>query len=74
MSDTGPVHAPNIDRRNADWYIDKAIQVLVFICGISAIVFIVGIVFIVEEARPSRPQAATRHPDTSAPPPPHFHR
>ena len=54
MSDTGPVHdvphAPNIDRRNADWYIDKAIQVLVFICGISAIVFIVGIfVFITKE-------------------------
>jgi len=54
VSDTGPVHdvphAPNIDRRNADWYIDKAIQVLVFICGISAIVFIVGIfVFITKE-------------------------
>lgn len=54
MSDTGPIHdvphAPNIDRRNADWYIDKAIQVLVFICGISAIVFIVGIfVFITKE-------------------------
>jgi phosphate transport system permease protein len=54
VSDTGPIHdvphAPNIDRRNADWYIDKAIQVLVFICGISAIVFIVGIfVFITKE-------------------------
>ena len=50
MSDTGPVQAPNIDRRNADWYTDKAIQVLVFICGISAIVFIVGIfVFITKE-------------------------
>jgi len=38
------------DRRNADWYIDKAVQVLVFIGGISAIIFIVGIfVFITKE-------------------------
>ncbi|NKB65717.1 MAG: phosphate ABC transporter permease subunit PstC [Candidatus Latescibacteria bacterium] len=40
----------NIDRRNLDWYIDKAVQVLVFICGISAIIFIIGIfVFITKE-------------------------
>jgi len=31
------------DRRNADWYIDKLVQVLVFIGGISAIIFVVGI-------------------------------
>ena len=38
------------DRRNADWYIDKLVQVLVFIGGISAIVFIIGIfVFITKE-------------------------
>jgi phosphate transport system permease protein len=38
------------DRRNTDWYIDKAVQVLVFIGGISAIIFIVGIfVFITKE-------------------------
>jgi phosphate transport system permease protein len=38
------------DRRNADWYIDKIMQTLVFIGGISAIIFIVGIfVFITME-------------------------
>ena len=38
------------DRRNTDWYIDKAVQALVFIGGISAIIFIVGIfVFITKE-------------------------
>jgi phosphate transport system permease protein len=40
----------DFDRRNADWYIDKAVQVLFFIGGISAIVFIIGIfVFITKE-------------------------
>ncbi len=36
---------PNIDfdRRNLDWYIDKLVQFLVFIGGISAIVFVIGI-------------------------------
>jgi len=38
------------DRRDSDWYVDKAVQALVFIGGISAIVFIVGIfVFIARE-------------------------
>ena len=38
------------DQRNLDWYIDKAVQVLVFMGGISAIVFIVGIfLFITKE-------------------------
>jgi len=38
------------DRRTADWYIDKAMQLLVFIGGISAIIFIIGIfVFITIE-------------------------
>ena len=38
------------DRLNKDWYIDKAVQVLVFIGGISAIIFIIGIfVFITKE-------------------------
>ena len=38
------------DRLNKDWYVDKAVQVLVFIGGISAIVFIIGIfVFISRE-------------------------
>ncbi|MGB5602847.1 MAG: phosphate ABC transporter permease subunit PstC [Gammaproteobacteria bacterium] len=38
------------DRRTADWYIDKAMQLLVFIGGISAIIFIIGIfVFITLE-------------------------
>jgi phosphate transport system permease protein len=38
------------DRRTMDWYVDKAMQVLVFIGGISAIIFIIGIfVFITME-------------------------
>lgn len=32
-----------LDRRNLDWYIDKLVQVVVFIGGISAIVFVIGI-------------------------------
>lgn len=38
------------DRRNLDWYIDKAVQTLVFIGGISAIIFVIGIfVFVTKE-------------------------
>ncbi len=38
------------DRRNAAWYLDKAVQALVFVGGVSAIVFIIGIfVFITKE-------------------------
>ncbi len=38
------------DRRTLDWYIDKVMQVVVFIGGISAIIFIIGIfVFITME-------------------------
>jgi len=38
------------DRRTMAWYVDKAMQVLVFIGGISAIIFIIGIfVFITME-------------------------
>jgi len=38
------------DRLNKDWYIDKAAQALMFIGGISAIVFIIGIfIFIAKE-------------------------
>jgi len=41
------------DRRNADWYIDKLVQVLVFIGGVSAIIFIIGIfVLITKEGLP----------------------
>ncbi|MGI9418790.1 MAG: phosphate ABC transporter permease subunit PstC [Geminicoccaceae bacterium] len=40
----------DFDRINADWLIDRAVQVLVFIGGISAIVFIIGIfIFITRE-------------------------
>jgi phosphate transport system permease protein len=35
--------AAEFDRRNMDWYMDKLVQVLVFMGGISAIVFIIGI-------------------------------
>jgi phosphate transport system permease protein len=42
--------AAEFDRRNTDWYIDKGVQLLVFIGGISAIIFIIGIfVFITKE-------------------------
>ena len=38
------------DRRNLDWYFDKLVQVLVFIAGISAIIFVLGIfIFITME-------------------------
>jgi phosphate transport system permease protein len=40
----------DFDRRGRDWYIDKLVQVLVFLGGISAIIFIIGIfVFITRE-------------------------
>ena len=43
----------DLDRRNADWYVDKAVQLIVFVGGISAIVFIIGIfVFITKEGAP----------------------
>ncbi len=42
--------ASDFDRLNRDWYIDKAVQTLVFLGGISAIIFIIGIfVFISKE-------------------------
>jgi phosphate transport system permease protein len=37
----------NLDRRDVDWYIDKLVQVIVFIGGFSAIVFILGIFFFI---------------------------
>ena len=40
----------DFDRRNAAWYVDKLVQFIVFLGGISAIVFIIGIfVFITKE-------------------------
>ena len=42
--------ASDFDRLNRDWYIDKIVQALVFIGGISAIIFIISIfVFITKE-------------------------
>jgi phosphate transport system permease protein len=41
---------PDFDKLNRDWFIDRAVQMLVFAGGISAIVFIIGIfVFISRE-------------------------
>ena len=38
------------DGRNVDWFIDKAVQLFVFVGGVSAIIFIIGIfVFITKE-------------------------
>ena len=42
--------AAAFDRRNFDWYVDKAVQAIVFLCGISAIIFVLGIfVFVTKE-------------------------
>ena len=52
MNNPNPVTAKStsLDRLNSDWYIDKIVQTLVFIGGISAIIFIIGIfVFITKE-------------------------
>ena len=50
LSGRGDTGVTEMDRRNADWYIDKGVQLAVFIGGISAIVFIIGIfVFITKE-------------------------
>ena len=46
MSAANPVPqttAAEFDRRNLDWYVDKLVQVVVFIAGISAIIFVIGI-------------------------------
>mgnify|MGYP002635120983 FL=1 len=40
----------HMDRRDLSWYVDRAVQILMFVGGISAIVFIIGIfVFISKE-------------------------
>ncbi|MDX1503049.1 MAG: phosphate ABC transporter permease subunit PstC [Thermoanaerobaculia bacterium] len=40
----------SLDRRNLAWYVDKGVQAVVFVGGISAILFIIGIfVFITKE-------------------------
>ncbi|MCF6226278.1 MAG: phosphate ABC transporter permease subunit PstC [Xanthomonadales bacterium] len=45
-----PPRAVDFDRLNRAWYIDKAVQLLVFVGGISAVIFIIGIfVFITKE-------------------------
>ena len=45
-----PVACAASDRPDLDWYIDKAVQALVFLGGVSAIIFILGIfVFITRE-------------------------
>jgi len=40
----------DFDRRDRDWYMDKLVQLVVFVSGISAIVFVIGIfVFVTKE-------------------------
>ena len=47
---TKPARRARLDRRNSAWYVDKLVAVLVFLGGISGIVFILGIfVFITSE-------------------------
>jgi phosphate transport system permease protein len=49
-ADTHTAPLPDLDRRGRDWYVDRAVSVLVFVGGISAIVFIIGIfVFVTRE-------------------------
>ena len=44
------MHGHDADRLTFDWYLDKVVQILVFVGGISAIIFIFGIfVFITRE-------------------------
>ncbi len=46
----GPENADTRDRRDADWWVDKLVRHAVFIGGISAILFIIGIfVFVTRE-------------------------
>ena len=46
----GSLSDKGIDRRTLDWWVDKAVQALVFIGGFSAVLFILGIfVFITKE-------------------------
>lgn len=52
MADPSPVGTglEQMDRRNAAWYVDRCVQAVVWLGGVSAIVFIVGIfVFITKE-------------------------
>jgi phosphate transport system permease protein len=39
--------AEDFDRRDLDWYVDKLVAGIVFVCGISAILFVLGIFFFV---------------------------
>ncbi|MDJ0523418.1 MAG: phosphate ABC transporter permease subunit PstC [Planctomycetota bacterium] len=53
MSRESTSKLPNLDRRDFAWFVDKGMQVFMFIGGISAIVFIIGIfVFITKEGLP----------------------
>lgn len=48
--ESAKIQSTEFDKRDSDWYLDKFMQVLVFIGGISAIIFIIGIfVFITKE-------------------------
>jgi phosphate transport system permease protein len=50
MADRPVGISEHVDRRDAAWYVDRAVQVLVFVGGVSAIIFIIGIfVFITKE-------------------------
>ncbi|MDF1699771.1 MAG: phosphate ABC transporter permease subunit PstC [Planctomycetota bacterium] len=53
MSSRLPRTLPDLDRRNLAWFVDKGMQVFMFVGGISAIVLIIGIfVFITKEGLP----------------------
>jgi phosphate transport system permease protein len=50
MANTRLADSNRFDQRNLDWYVDKVVQGLVFVGGISAILFIIGIfIFITVE-------------------------
>ncbi|MBF0183900.1 MAG: phosphate ABC transporter permease subunit PstC [Magnetococcales bacterium] len=49
-SDLSPTGNAAGDIRNQDWYVDKFFQSAMFVCGISAIVFVIGIfIFVFKE-------------------------
>ena len=50
MSSIKPKEIAHLDRRDFSWYLDRSVQVLMFVGGISAVIFIIGIfVFISKE-------------------------
>ena len=53
MAASTPQRLPDLDRRDRAWFVDQGVRWFVFVGGISAIVFIIGIfVFVTKEGLP----------------------